>query len=344
MPKHVSKEADPVTGNCAVNLSENTAARQSRDVSGWVRDRGANVARKVGVLFAMVAFSVTPLSAQQTERFDPDDVYTQGPVETVDGGGIDGDLAGPRPPNSSGGPYVAPSGPDAVDRADGDNRGTYAYPADPEGGYNNAWPNGDVSQGDLAQPDQAQPEAAIPDTVRPETGTSGIPETDIPQAQSGTYGEDDLIGAAEGVFGKGAEGLARLIEDLLKDQGEPNGYIVGREAGGAFVFGARYGSGTLHHKVEGQQQVYWTGPSVGFDAGANAANTFVLVYNLYDSEDLFRRYPAGEGQAYFVGGLHASYMRRGDVVLIPIRMGAGVRLGVNAGYMRFSKKQRWVPF
>jgi len=85
-------------------------------------------------------------------------------------------------------------------------------------------------------------------------------------------------------------------------------------------------------------------PSVGFDAGANAANTFVLVYNLYDTEDLYKRFAAGEGQAYFVGGLHASYLRRGDVVLIPIRVGAGLRLGVNAGYMRFSKKQRWVPF
>lgn len=162
--------------------------------------------------------------------------------------------------------------------------------------------------------------------------------------EPGTFGQDDLIGAAEGVFGKGAKGLAGLIEDLLRKQGQPNGYIVGREAGGAFVFGARYGSGTLFHKVEGQRKVYWTGPSIGLDAGANAGNTFVLVYNLYDSEDIFKRYPAGEGQAYLVGGLHASYMRRGDVVLIPIRMGAGLRLGVNAGYMRFSKKHRWLPF
>lgn len=163
-------------------------------------------------------------------------------------------------------------------------------------------------------------------------------------APNATYGEDDLIGAAEGVFGKGAEGLARMIEDLLEKQGKPSAYIVGREAGGAFIVGARYGSGTLHHKVEGSQPVYWTGPSIGFDAGANAANTFVLVYNLHDSEELFKRFPAGEGQAYLVGGLHASYLRWGDVVLIPIRMGAGLRLGVNAGYMRFSKKQRWLPF
>ena len=159
-----------------------------------------------------------------------------------------------------------------------------------------------------------------------------------------TYKQDDLIGAAEGVFGKGAQGLAQMIQDLLKKQGEPNAYIVGREGGGAVVVGLRYGSGTLHHKIEGQKPVYWTGPSVGFDVGANAANTFVLVYNLYNTEDLYKRFGAGEGQAYLVGGFHVSYLRRGDVVLIPVRMGAGLRLGVNAGYMKFSKKQRWLPF
>jgi hypothetical protein len=163
-------------------------------------------------------------------------------------------------------------------------------------------------------------------------------------AQGDTYKQDDLIGAAEGVFGKGAEGLARLIEDVLKKQGEPNGYIVGREAGGAVILGARYGSGTLFHKVEGQKPVYWTGPSIGFDLGANAGSTFVLVYNLYDTEQLYERYPAGEGSAYFVGGFNASYLRKGNVVLIPIRVGAGLRLGVNAGYMHFTHKQRWLPF
>ncbi|WP_296679735.1 DUF1134 domain-containing protein [Novosphingobium sp.] len=163
-------------------------------------------------------------------------------------------------------------------------------------------------------------------------------------AKGETYKEDDLIGAAEGVFGKGAKGLADLIKGVLKKQGEPNAYIVGREGGAAIGIGVRYGSGTLFHKVEGKRPVYWTGPSIGFDAGANAGNTFVLVYNLYNSQDLYKRYPAGEGQAYLVGGFNASYMRRDDVVLIPVRMGVGLRLGVNAGYMKFSEKQRWLPF
>ena len=177
----------------------------------------------------------------------------------------------------------------------------------------------------------------------PSEGTAGdviLPETGDP----GTFQDDDLLGAAEGVFGKGAEGLGKLIEDILKKQGKPNGYIVGREGGGAFIVGLRYGSGTLHHKVEGQKPVYWTGPSIGLDAGANAGSTFVLVYNLYDSEDLYKRFPSGEGVAYLVGGFNASYLRRGDIVLIPIRVGAGLRLGANVGYMKFSKKQRWLPF
>ncbi len=200
--------------------------------------------------------------------------------------------------------------------------------------------DGDIEPARQAQPQTADTDVAPgwvdPDGNRADTAMVGI--------QSDTYKEDDLIGAAEGLFGEGAEGVARMIQNLLKEQGEPNAYIVGREAGGAFILGARYGSGTLFHKVEGERPVYWTGPSVGFDAGANAGNTFILVYNLFNSEDLYKRFPAGEGQAYFVGGLSASYLRRGDKVLIPIRVGAGLRLGVNAGYLRFSKKQRWLPF
>lgn len=163
-------------------------------------------------------------------------------------------------------------------------------------------------------------------------------------ADSNTYKQDDLIGAAEGVFGKGAQGLAGLIEDVLKKQGEPNAYIIGREASGALGVGLRYGSGTLYHRVEGELPAYWTGPSIGFDAGANAGNTFVLVYNLYDSEDLYKRFAAGEGAAYLLGGFNVSYLRRGDVVLIPIRVGVGARIGANIGYMKFRKKQSWMPF
>ena len=191
----------------------------------------------------------------------------------------------------------------------------------------------------------AKPDAPIAQTVTVPAGyatvylsgmIADLPKPPAPMTAAQTQ--------AESVFGKGAHGLADLIKDLLAKQGEPNGYIVGREGGGAIVVGVRYGSGTLYHKVEGQKPVYWTGPSVGFDAGASAGNTFVLVYNLYNTDDLYHRFGAGEGQAYLVGGFHVSYLRRGDVVLIPVRMGVGLRLGVNAGYMKISRTSRWFPF
>ncbi|WP_234028759.1 EipA family protein [Pseudoblastomonas halimionae] len=188
-------------------------------------------------------------------------------------------------------------------------------------------------------PTQAQ-DAPSPDpSANPVPGTAPADPVD-----DGTYQQDDLIGAASDVFGDGAQEVAGLIERILKDQGRPNGYIIGREGSGAFIVGLRYGSGTLYHKVEGKRPVYWTGPSIGFDAGANAGSTFVLVYNLYDTQDLYTRFPAAEGQLYFVGGLTASYLRKGDIVLIPIRVGAGLRAGVNAGYLKLSEKQSWLPF
>jgi len=204
--------------------------------------------------------------------------------------------------------------------------------------------DGDLAGGSAPPPAPATAPVPPPLPAYPAASPATPAAPAVNDAGTTTYRKDDLIGAAEGVFGKGAQGLAQMIEDVLKKQGEPNGYIIGREGGGALVVGLRYGSGTLHHKVEGERPVYWTGPSIGFDAGANAANAFVLVYNLYDSQDLYHRFPAGEGQAYLVGGFHVSYLRRKDVVLIPVRMGAGLRLGANVGYMKFSEKQTWLPF
>ena len=260
---------------------------------------------------AALALAANPIAAQELEAIDPDAAYDQ----ASDTGAIDADL-------DSGTSWQEEALPAQEPAETGNDLVAFGNDATAE--------------------TQAVTDAA--DTASAETVAGAEEARPTFVGSETTYGEDDLIGAAEGVFGKGAEGLAGMIEDLLSKQGEPNGYIVGREGGGAFVVGVRYGSGTLHHKVEGNRPVYWTGPSVGFDAGANAGNTFVLVYNLYDTEELYERFPAGEGQAYFVGGLHASYMRKGDVVLIPIRVGAGLRLGVNAGYMKFSKKQRWLPF
>lgn len=290
-------------------------------------------ARAALAVIGAVALVAAPAAAQEVESFDPDEAYATGDSSgssaiASETSGIDADLMAAGGNGQSVADWSEPV------RVPTDQSGPAEVITDVEPGFDQEF----ADYSSYSNADGTDIASATDVAVDAPTG-------DVATAQDATtYGEDDLIGAAEGVFGKGAEGLAGLIRDLLKEQGEPNGYIVGREAGGAFVVGARYGSGTLHHKVEGERKVYWTGPSIGFDVGANAANSFVLVYNLYDTEELFERYPAGEGQAYLVGGLHVSYLRKGDVVLIPVRVGAGLRLGVNAGYMKFSKKQRWLPF
>lgn len=201
-----------------------------------------------------------------------------------------------------------------------------------------------------AYPDEPVPADPVPGQPTPlAPAPAGGVQTQDSRAQStttadATFKRDDLIGAGEGVFGKGAEGFASIIEKILKDQGEPNAYIAGREASGAIVVGLRYGSGVMTHKVEGQMPVYWTGPSLGFDLGGDANKVFVLVYNLYDTEELYRRFPAAEGRLYFVGGFAATYLRRGNIVLIPVRLGVGWRAGVNVGYMNFTHKSKWLPF
>jgi hypothetical protein len=226
---------------------------------------------------------------------------------------IDGDLATPQQPAPVPTPLAAPA------------------PATDEGPA-----PGFADAPDDTTADQAPAPAA--------TGGPVLAGSPAPANQSTTYGEDELLPAAQGVFGKGARGIAEMIEDLLKKQGRPNGYIVGTEGGGAFVLGLRYGSGTLYHKIEGQREVHWTGPSFGPDFGGSGGRTFILVYNLYDTADLFHRYASGEGQAYFLGGFNISELKRGDVVLVPVRLGIGMRFGLNVGYMKFSEKRDLLPF
>ncbi len=203
-----------------------------------------------------------------------------------------------------------------------------------------------ASTAPVAQPSTTPP----PPPPSAQSGVAGAPGT---TAAPGTVGDGDLqpvfsqsevLTAAENVFGRGAEGLARMIETIFKDLGQPNAYIAGREGGGAIGVGVRYGEGKLYHKVEGEMPIFWRGPSIGFDVGADGSKTFILIYKLYDTEEMFRAYPAAEGKAYIIGGLSAQYVQRGDVVIVPIKLGVGWRLGVNAGYLRFSKKKSLLPF
>ncbi|MEO0499496.1 MAG: DUF1134 domain-containing protein [Pseudomonadota bacterium] len=189
-----------------------------------------------------------------------------------------------------------------------------------------------------ASQETAASTAPSPDNTQPADTATGA------AADDGAYDEQSVLEAAESVFGKGAKGLAKLIEDIVDERGEPTAYIVGREGSGAIGIGLRYGAGTLYHRVEGEREVYWTGPSIGLDLGGDANRVFTLVYDLYDTEDLYRRYPAAEGKVYVVGGFTANFLQRDDVAVVPVKLGVGVRLGANVGYLNFTKKRRIMPF
>ncbi|MGV8057810.1 MAG: DUF1134 domain-containing protein [Smithellaceae bacterium] len=161
---------------------------------------------------------------------------------------------------------------------------------------------------------------------------------------SDTYDQDSVIKDATEFFGNSAEGLAKVIEKAFKDHGRPNAYIKGEEASGAVTIGLRYGDGKLMMKSGGSHPVYWSGPSIGFDYGGNAAKVFVLVYHLHDSAQLFKRFPAVDGSFYFIGGAGINYQQRDDVILAPIRLGVGLRAGASIGYIHYTKTKTYNPF
>lgn len=159
-----------------------------------------------------------------------------------------------------------------------------------------------------------------------------------------TYAEDEILNAGRGFFGAISEGLARVVERAFRSHGRPNGYILGEDAGGAFVAGLRYGHGKLYTKYDGDHGVYWQGPSVGYDFGGEGSKTMVLVYNLREPSDIYHRFPGVQGSAYLVGGVGIQFQKYGDIVLAPIRSGVGLRLGANVGYLKYTRSPTWNPF
>jgi len=165
-----------------------------------------------------------------------------------------------------------------------------------------------------------------------------------PQTASEPYEEGTILREAENFFGEGARGLADVLNKIFSEQGRPNAYIVGDEGGGAIGVGVRYGRGTLHMSDGTVRDVYWTGPSIGFDVGGNAAKAFVLIYDLPNVDSIFQRFPGVDGSLYFVGGVGANYNRSGDIVLAPVRFGVGWRQGVSIGYLHVQEQATWIPF
>jgi len=165
-----------------------------------------------------------------------------------------------------------------------------------------------------------------------------------PATSSSTYSDDEVMKAASKFFSTGAKELSDVLSKVLKEKGQPVAFIRGEEAGGAIGVGVRYGHGEIVFKRGDTRNVFWQGPSLGFDLGANAVKVFVLVYNLPKTEALFKRFPGVEGSLYFVGGFGVNYVQSGDIALAPVRFGVGWRQGIAVSYMNFSPKKRINPF
>ena len=158
-----------------------------------------------------------------------------------------------------------------------------------------------------------------------------------------TYDQKTISHDITEFFGSTTEGLAKVVERAFQENGRPNGYIKGEEASAAVTVGVRYGNGVLTLKGGGTRKVYWSGPSIGFDLGANAAKVFILVYRLAKADDIYQRYAGVDGSLYYVGGAGINYQRRGSVVLAPIRLGVGLRAGASVGYMHYRREKSWLP-
>ncbi len=158
------------------------------------------------------------------------------------------------------------------------------------------------------------------------------------------FSTDALIDKGHHFFGSVSRGIALTIEEAARRFGQPNGYVLGQEAGGAFIGGLRYGEGLMYTRNAGDQKVYWEGPSIGFDAGANGDRTMMLVYGLPSTQAIFQRFGGVDGSAYVVGGFGFTALTNERVVVVPIRSGLGARLGVALSYLKFTPRPTWNPF
>jgi hypothetical protein len=163
-------------------------------------------------------------------------------------------------------------------------------------------------------------------------------------AQVEDFSQSALVVASAKFLGSTAESMAEVLDNIFSQYGEPTAVIRGEEVGAAIVFGLRYGRGEVLFKNGETHPIFWRGPSAGVDTGGNASKSFTLVYGTDNVDDLYRRIGGVDGSAFYIGGVSASYLERGDIVLAPMRVGVGFRAGVSVGYLKFTPETGWFPF
>lgn len=188
---------------------------------------------------------------------------------------------------------------------------------------------------------------AEPQILQPPSGwDTSSTDLDLPPPgpKDETYSIDEIRDAGRGVFGTITAEFAAAINYTFQQFGRPNAYITGSEGGAAFLAGLRYGNGDLHIKNGDSRPIYWQGPSLGYDVGAEGSSTLFLVYNLEDNDKIYGRFTGIGGSAYVAGGFGFNVMGKSGMVMVPIRTGIGLRIGANLAYLKFTEQQTWNPF
>jgi hypothetical protein len=289
---------------------------------------------------ALLLLAAVPSNAEDSEPWrQPSDPYANEGYRD----------RGPAPYAAPANDAYAPSGA-ANSGADSYRGGGDAYPqrSDPYAAGGDAYsPTRNRQNDSYTEPGQptdsggagyGEPYAPPPGEANPSYGAGGPP----PEGNK-YYEQNEIIAAGHGFFGAISQSLAQAVEYAFKNQGRPNGYILGEDAGGAFVVGLRYGEGRLYTKDAGDHKVFWQGPSLGYDAGAEGSKAMVLVYNLRDPSEIYERFGGVQGAAYLVGGLSVQFQQYGNVTLAVIRSGVGLRLGANVGYLKYTRTPTWNP-
>ena len=309
---------------------------------------------------------VSPAAAQDGELWSPDSYRGGGTAAQTaprnDGYSSDGGYGSGGSGNGSRGSYAGSESYSSSRGGYGSGGEAYAPRGNSYGygggGGNDAYaPSRDgYTAGDAYSPSGGGRADSYSDPGRPvdDGGRGGYGEPYAPPGQEAYrdapppsddkyYEQGEIIAAGHGFFGAISQSLGKAVEYVFSSQGRPNGYILGEDAGGAFLLGLRYGEGMLYTKDAGDHKVFWQGPSVGYDAGAEGSKAMVLVYNMHDPSEIYTRFGGVQGSAYLIGGLSVQFQKYGDVTLAVIRSGVGVRLGANLGYLKYTRAPTWNP-
>jgi len=207
-------------------------------------------------------------------------------------------------------------------------------------GTNFTGDNPPVESASLDGGSTAAPDGASSTTTTATGGATAATQT-TPAGDS--YEQQEIVDEVSRFFGITAEAAGQAVERIFRENGRPVGYIRGEEVAAAVGVGVRYGEGNLTLKNGQTRKVFWQGPSIGFDTGANASKSFTLVYGLTAPDQIYQRFPGVEGSAYFIGGVGVNYQRNNNITLAPMRAGVGLRAGANVGYLAYTRERNIVP-